>query len=227
MPATEVTMGILQAAIIAVPFWFTSIQYWLQHSYQKGDARYRWTSALLGIGASMGLLALLLAIRYSTDAVLSEVGSDITTAIRLIDLFTIIAFGLLSSIMGDKMAEEENENLAFKYSMTFIFIAPLAIAAIIFGYVLLLLGAIIIVLLVTSVYGLFIRPKINKYTREETDHIYPDLMVAIIDQMDQLGGGREPLSSDREKQLRDLCAQFNMTEEDTELVINKLKERRE
>lgn len=82
---TSVAIGILQAAIVAIPFWLTSTQYWLRQSYDPGDSRFRLPSAFLGTSNAVGLLALLLAVRYSTDAVLADARDDVIIAIRLID----------------------------------------------------------------------------------------------------------------------------------------------
>lgn len=160
MASTEVAMGILQATIIAIPFWLTTIQYWLQQDYEEGDPTYNVFSAAEGVGASMALLALLLAVRYSTDAVLPEVGSEVTHAIRLIDLFTVVAFGLLVALIGRKMAEESNAKLALKYSMTFTTVAPLFILLYIFAPP---WQTLVISFTISAVYVYVIHPRIKKF----------------------------------------------------------------
>lgn len=129
----------------------------------------------MGTATSIGLLALLLAVRYSSDSVLTDAGGDVAIAIRLIDLFTVVAFGMLVATMGQQMAANDNAKLAFKYTMTFSLLAPATIFIYIFRSGWMIYGIGIILLAVITVYGFKIRPWIII----ESFHIYRTEMKNI------------------------------------------------
>lgn len=224
---TDIAVGILQAAIIAVPFWLTSTQYMLKQMYDDGDTHFRLTSIFFGSSAAIGLLSLLLAVRYSTDAVVSDVGGDVATAIRLVDLFTLIAFAMLVSVIADEMVEGSNPELTLKYSMTLTLVSGLSVMLFVFGLGI-VVGVVAIVFLVTvAVYSLVLRPRIVALTRRESGGIYPDLLAATLGgwyrlfHRERLG----PITPDIEDRYRSACEKMGLSEETINQTVEELKVR--
>lgn len=220
-------VGILQAAILAMTFWLAGAQYWLQQNYEEGDERFRVTSVLLGTGNSIGIFSLLLAVRFSSDALLESTGGDVETAIRLIDLFTFVVFGMLVGMMGDKMVADDHPKLALKYTLTFSVLAPLTIGLYLFGFVWIILGVVVLSLISIFLYLGMIRPKIVAQTREETEKIYPEVMANGIATSYQLFRREEfgPLSRDDERRIRKMLEKWGVTDEGIAATLTHLRDR--
>lgn len=220
-------VGILQAAILAMTFWLAGAQYWLQQNYEEGDERFRVTSVLLGTGNSIGIFSLLLAVRFSSDALLESAGGDVETAIRLIDLFTFVVFGMLVGMMGDKMAADDHPKLALKYTLTFSALAPLTIGLYLFGFVWIILGVVFLSLISIFLYLGKIRPKIVAQTRESSEKFYPELMANTIVSSYELVSRDKfgPLSLENELRLREMLEKAGMTEEGITATLQHLRDR--
>lgn len=222
---TSVAIGILQAAIVAIPFWLTSTQYWLRQSYDPGDSRFRLPSVFLGISNAVGLLALLLAVRYSTDAVLADAGDDVIIAIRLIDLFTFVAFAMLIGAMGNQMAADDSPRVAFTYSMIFTILAPAIILVYIFGFGWLIVLLIILLVVGGGVYRIKIRPWIVARTRNETADTYPELLAATMSTVYRVGSRTSgPLSQEEEAKYREALDHMGFGEEVIDAAIDYLQD---
>lgn len=233
MPDTDpaIAIGILQAAIIAIPFWLTSTQYLIHQQYADGDTQYRIPTAIMGSIAVLGFLSLLLAAQFSAFAMLSDAGKTVSAAIRLIMLFTAVSFAMLIWPMTLQMTADRHPYVAFKYGLTFA-VFPSAIAVI---YVieptgvlpaLLLLAFLVLAFIVTSVYAFRILPWLNVHSHPETDATYPELVTAVVSTVyRRFSGTSGAVSSKEAERYRKVLERLGYSDAAVDAAIAYVRER--
>lgn len=190
----QVASRVLQACIVAIPFWLAANRYWINNldsNEEAGKGSFEIMTALIYGGNAAGLFALVLAINFSGDILAEGGGSQLQPILRLVDLFTLVAFGLLLSSAADHLSDTPGTFLM--YNLT----ALLVSSIIVIGYLWNIIAG-IIALTVVFVLGRRVESAYNYVNykwriREDADSFYAELGTDLALRIASLSGSEADL----------------------------------
>lgn len=221
----QVASRVLQACIVAIPFWLTAVRYWISNIVDEqgeGVEKFDFMTAFVYGSNVAGLLALVLAVNFSGDILTSGTGSQLQPILRLVNLFTLIAFGLLISAAADHLSE--TRGTFFMYH----FIALLIGFIIVIGYLWNIIAGIIALVVVFLLGGYierFYNYNARKWrTRESADSFYRNIGTHVALYIASLNGFDADLSGiDEDAFIRRLTPLLGR--EDAEHFLDEIRRR--
>ena len=221
----QVASRVLQACIVAIPFWLAANRYWINNLVDSEEARndrFDFMTAFIYGGNAAGLFALVLAINFSGDILAGGAGSQLQPILRLVDLFTLIAFGLLISSAADHLSETRGTFLM--YNLTALLVSSIIIAGYLWSYI---IG--IIALAAVFISGGYIETTYNytnhKWrTREDTGSFYTDIGTDVALRVASLNGSDADLSGvDEDSLIR--CLTPLLGSEEAKQFVDEIRRR--
>ena len=224
----QVASRVLQACIIAIPFWLTANRYWINNlvnSEESDNDRFDFLTAFIYGSNAAGLFALVLAINFSGDILAGGAGSRLQPILSLVDLFTLIAFGLLLSSAADHLSETPGTFLM--YNLTALLVSSIIVVGYLWNFI-----AGIVALVVVFVLGWHIEATYNYVndkwrTREDADSFYTNIGTDIALRIASLNGSDADLSGVNEEALTRRLAPFLGSEEAKQFVDEIRRRERE